>query len=312
MSAEKLKDEEFELEDDFEIDIEDDTPEEDRGRTKAAADDDDDDEIEDEELKNYSAGAAKRIKTLTRQKHDQRRAREDAERQLNEATSVIQKMRQQLQGAAKSVVGTNKVKLETDLGDLKKQMAAAVETGDGEKIAEISEKIATTRTALDNTLHTEKRLGEQNENEDQPDPNDQSNWPAARKKWAKANAGWFHKDEEMTGYVYGLHQKLIRKGVVVDSQEYYDAIDSKMRKMFPDEFEGQEEEDVEDEEVEETPKPRRSESRAAPGLGGGAGSKKGQGKKKVIKLKQSQIDLCNRLGITPKQYVEEMLAKEEQ
>jgi hypothetical protein len=312
MAAEKVVD--FEDEDDFELEIEDDTPEEDRGRTRASDSDTDDDEIDDEEMKQFSSGAAKRIKTLTRQKHDQRRLAEAKERELQAAAGEINRLRSQLQGAAKSVVGASKGKLEGEISDLKKQLAEAIETGDGAKVGDLTEKIATTRSQLDGALHAEKRL-EQTENDgggnDQVDPNDRSKWPKARQRWAAANEDWFHKDEEMTGYVYGLHQKLIKNGVEPDSEEYYQKIDKKMKTVFADYFEGKnDDEDHEDEEDDEEEKPRRpqrAESRAAPVNDGGSRGSGGGGKKKVYKLKQSQLDLCKRLNITPKQYIEEQL-----
>ena len=312
MAAEKVVD--IEDEDEFEIDIEDDTPEEDRGRTKASDNDTDDEEIDDEEMKQFSSGAAKRIKTLTRQKHDQRRAAEAKERELQAAASEINRLRSQLQGAAKSVVGASKGKLEGEIPPPKKQIAEAIETGDGAKVADLTEKMATTRSQLDGALHAERRL-EQTGNDDgggndQVDPNDRSKWPKARQKWAEANKDWFHQDEEMTGYVYGLHQKLIKNGVEPDSEEYYQKIDKKMKTVFADYFEGkdEDEDEEEDDEVEEKPRrPQRAESRAAPVNDGGSRGGGGGGKKKVYKLKQSQLDLCKRLNITPKQYIEEQL-----
>lgn len=312
MSAERLEDEN---EDEFEIEIEDDTPEEDRGRSKASDDEPEDDEIEDEELKNYSAGAAKRIKTLTRQKHEQRRRADEKDRMLNEALSLVQKQRAQLQGAASSVVGANKEKLESELVDLKKQVAAAVETGDGEKVADLQDKIADTRSKLNNTLHAERQIKEQTENNPgggggdagQDDPNDRSKWPKTRKVWADANKDWFHQDEEMTGYVYGLHQKLIKNGVVPDSEEYYQKIDKKMKTVFADYFEGRTDEDEDDDEEEEdTPRrPQRAESRAAPINGSNSGGGGGKGGKKIYKITAREKAIADRLGISPKQYLEE-------
>ena len=266
-------------------------------------------------MKQFSSGAAKRIKTLTRQKHDQRRLAEAKERELQQAASEINRLRSQLNGAAKHVVGASKGKLESELADAKKQLTEAIETGDGAKVAELTEKVATTRNQLDGALHAEKRLEEQNENDggsDQVDPNDRSKWPKSRQKWAEANEDWFHKDEEMTGYVYGLHQKLIKSGVVPDSEQYYQKIDKKMKTVFADYFEGKDDDDFEDDDEEEEEKPRRpqrAESRAAPVNGGSRGGG-GGGKKKVYKLKQSQLDLCKRLGIEPKEYIAQQIELE--
>lgn len=311
MSAEKVIIEDDE--DEFEIEIEDDTPEEDRGRSKASDDEPENDEIDDEELKNYSAGAAKRIKTLTRKRHEERRRGDDKERQLNEALSLVNKLRAQLGGAAKAVVTRDKEALTAELDTAKKELAAAVETGDGEKMAEFTEKVSDIRSRLNGALRAEKEIGqqEQTQNEgDQGNPADQSNWPKSRKAWYKKNSDWFHKDEEMTGYVYGLHQKLIKNGVVPDSEEYYGEIDKKMRLRFKDHFE--EEVDEDDEVEEERPAPRRATPKTVSFEGVSKGSEGKKKKGKVYRLTKSQADLCARLGISHQDYIKEQLAMDDQ
>lgn len=71
-------------EDDIEIDVVDDTPEQDRGRRRRP----DPDPVTDEELGNYSAGVQKRIKSLTRNQHDLRREKEALERERAELARV--------------------------------------------------------------------------------------------------------------------------------------------------------------------------------------------------------------------------------
>ncbi len=71
-------------------------------------------------------------------------------------------------------------------------------------------------------------------------------------EWAKDNP-WFgphssEYDPEMTGYAYGVHEKLIRSGIAPDTEEYYNEIDDAMRRVFPDEF---------DDEPFEEPAPQR-------------------------------------------------------
>ena len=312
MSAQEKDD--IEIEDEFEFEIEDDTPEADRGRDKASDESDDDDEIEDEELRNFSQGAQKRIKTLTKKRHDERRAKEDKERQLTEAVNAIrtvtaenEKLRKSLSGAATSAVGATKSQVEAELTGLKKDLAEAIELGDGTKVADLQEKLADAKWRLNGAVHAEGRLKQAEEDDKNkpatPTVQSPDDWPKARKNWAKQNADWFNKDPEMTALAYGLHQKLIEKDKLVpDSEEYFEAIDKGMRKRFPEAFEDDEEED------EPKPGKRRAEPRTAGTPGGGGGG--GKGGKKTYKLSRSQYALCERLGITPHQYVKELAAKE--
>ena len=43
-------------------------------------------------------------------------------------------------------------------------------------------------------------------------------------------------DDEMTAYAMGLHQKLVKSGVDPRTDEYYETIDARMRKVFPENF----------------------------------------------------------------------------
>ena len=54
-------------------------------------------------------------------------------------------------------------------------------------------------------------------------------------KWAEKNT-WFQNDPEMTGYAFGVHEKLIKSGVAPDTEEYYSKIDDAVRRVFPDKF----------------------------------------------------------------------------
>ena len=105
-------------------------------------------------------------------------------------------------------------------------------------------------------------------------------------EWAKANP-WFDTDDEMRGYAYGLHTKLLKQGVDPRSDEYYETIDSRMRTTFPDYF--QEEPEVE--------KPKRQSNVVAPATRSTAPKK--------VKLTQTQVALANRLGVPLEEYAKQ-------
>ena len=54
-------------------------------------------------------------------------------------------------------------------------------------------------------------------------------------EWASRN-DWFEKDPEMTGYAYGLHEKLVKSGIDPRTEEYYNELDAAVRRVFPDKF----------------------------------------------------------------------------
>jgi hypothetical protein len=73
--------------DEPEIEVVDDTPEEDRGRKPMA---EPPKEVTDDELSKYDESVQKRIKHFTKGYHDERRAKEAAEREKDEALRIAQ------------------------------------------------------------------------------------------------------------------------------------------------------------------------------------------------------------------------------
>jgi hypothetical protein len=110
--------------------------------------------------------------------------------------------------------------------------------------------------------------------------------------WQERNS-WFGSNRSMTAYALGLHEELRDNGVDVGSDEYYSKLDKTMRKRFPEHFE-------DTIEKEETPKKAQTVV---------ASATRSTGSKKV-RLKTSQVALAKKLGLTPEQYVKELLKLE--
>jgi hypothetical protein len=108
-------------------------------------------------------------------------------------------------------------------------------------------------------------------------------------EWAKTNT-WFGQDDEMTSLALGLHTKLVKQGVDPTSDDYYDAIDSRMQQVFPDKFE-----DVD--------RPNRRPTKRQANVV--APATRSTSPKKV-RLTQTQVNLANRLGVSLKDYAEQV------
>ena len=90
----------------------------------------------------------------------------------------------------------------------------------------------------------------------------------------------------MTGYALGLHNKLVSEGVDPKSDDYYETINSRMRQLFPERFEG------------EPTKQSKPSTVVAPASRSTAPKK--------ITLTQTQVRLAKRLGLTPEQYARQV------
>jgi hypothetical protein len=305
----KAVDETTEKEDDFEIEVEDDTPPQDKGRKPS--DPDFVEKMEKDELDEYSAEAKKKIDGFRKIYHDERRAKEAAERERQAAIEAAKRLLEEnkaLKGRVNSTeavaVDSFKSNAEQELIMAKKEYRDAYESGDSEKLVEAQEKMTTAKIRLDRAFDASQNLNQrralqEQENEvqipqtvEQPVVRDQK-----ATSWQERNP-WFGQDDEMTSLALGLHEKLVKTNgmAYATTDEYYKRIDETMRKRFPENFE-------EVEVNEERSSPRTKPSTVVAPASRSTSSKK-------IKLNTSQLAIAKKLGLTPEQYARELLKME--
>ena len=289
--------------DELEIEIVDDTPEPDKGKPKAAEEDTKaDDGADDEDLEGYSDKVRKRINKLRYETHAERRAKEDAVRSREEAITFASRVKEERDALARRLeatedvsIGQAKQRVTSQLDQAKAAFKAAYEAGDADALADAQMKMSELK-AEELRLNSFKpqRPAPQAEAPKQPaQQTPQVPKPSDRAmNWAQKNK-WFGQDEEMTGFAYGVHERVIKSGVAPDSEEYYTAIDSAVRRVFADKFAPEQKED----------KPARKQmgSVVAP-----AGRQTNVSPRKVV-LSSTQVALAKRLGLSPEQYAAQLL-----
>ena len=281
----------------FEVDIIDDTPEEDKPRR---AEDTEAQIPEDDEIASYGENVQKRIKQLKFEYHEERRRKEEASRLQDEAVDYArkvyeenQKLRKTLEEGEGVLVEQAKGRVEAELERAKSAYKQAYEVGDPDKLIEAQEQL--------NNLQNEKFRVESYKpkpQEVQEEPVQLQQKPkvpepdAKTKAWAAQNE-WFGNDSEMTGYAFGVHESLVKQGINPQSQadEYYNRIDESMRQRFPDKFDEQQ--------VEAAPV-RQAGSVVAPA---GRSAKK----PRRVQLTSTQVALAKRLGLSAEQYAAQLL-----
>ena len=300
-------------EDDFSFEIEDDTPEEDRGR-KAAPPPEDPTE---DELASYDEKVQSRIKKFTRGYHDERRAKEEAlrERQAAEAYAkqILEenkRLQQQLASGSQAFIEQSKSSADIELSSAKKAYRDAVEAGDIDAQADAQADIARAM------LKVEKAQGmkpiEMEEKDDFKPAAEESAQPklAPRtQKWIETNSDWYGVDDEMTMTALGLDKKLARQygPDYVGTKEYFETIDKTMRKRFPEHFE-----DAQSYEEDEDPPKRSSEPadeetprRATKPANVVAPASRSTPPNRV-RLKASEAAIARRLGVPLEQYAKQV------
>jgi hypothetical protein len=290
---------------DIDLEIEDDIPVADRGKEPLPKDKVE--ELENDTLEDYSERVKQRMAQLKKVWHDERRAKEAADRERQEAIRFAQqiaeenkKLKTTLSSGEATYIETLKVGLENQLNLAKRDYREAYDSGDTEKIIDAQQKMNDAQMRLSQAQsyrpQYEKTLQEP-ENPVYIQQNEQPSFKPDDKalKWQDKNE-WFGKDEEMTSLALGLHEKLVRSGVSPTSDEYYRRIDTTMQKRFPEYF-GDATLD------EETPAQRTKPSTVV------APATRSTAPKKV-RLTKTQVALAKKFGLTPEQYARETLKLE--
>ena len=284
----------------LEIEVVDDTPEEDRNRPRRA-EDAKPDIPDDNEVEKYSEGVQKRIKQLRYEYHEERRAKEEAARLREEALKYAEQVKSENERLRKSLEENEdvlltqaKTRLDAQLDRAKAAYKAAYESGDPDALLEAQAQL----TDLQNEkfrIQSYRPQRRQPEQEFTPPPAEAQ--PQIAKPDAKALAWaddneWFGKDKRMTGYAFGVHEELVTNGVAPNTEEYYNEIDAAMRRAFPDKFAVVAEEPA--------PQQRQAGNVVAPP------SRTAKTPRKV-KLTPSAVALAKRLGLTPEQYAAQLM-----
>ena len=288
-----------------EIMVEDDTPEEDRGRTpmpKELVE-----ELEADELEEYSEKVKTRLKQMKKVWHDERREKEREAREKAEALTAAQrlleenrKLKATMSEGEQSLIGSYTQNAEFEVAAAKREFKEAYESGDVDKLADAQEKLNAASYKLQQIKNYRPTL--QQEETGVEIPQQQVQQPRLDTKtvaWQERNT-WYGTDAEMTASALGLHQKLVteRGPQYAGTDEYWSAIDKTMRRRFPEYF-GDEVDTGE-------AKPSVREPKAAPVV---APASRTRSPKKIV-LKQSQLAIAKRLGLTPEQYARELMKME--
>ena len=303
----KFPDEEApEKEEKLTVEIEDDTPEPDRGRKTAAPIND----PEDEELTQYSKDVQDRVGKLKRGYHDERRAKEKAERErvaAEEFASQVYEENKRLKGQLKSgsevFIEQNKSTAHMELDSAKKKYKEAYESGDSDAVAEAQMEITKATLRIDRA--EQMRPIDEPDSYRPPAQESKPNMSPRTQKWVEKNSDWFGADDEMTMAAMGLDRKLKREygDDYAGTEEYFRTIDKTMRKRFPEHFDVQRHEDDDtlqqsSEPDEEPPRRAKPASVVAPAARSTPPTR--------VKLTASQAAIARRLGVPIEDYAKQV------
>jgi len=293
----------IDAEGDVSIEIEDDTPLRDRNAKPLEAPVED---PSDEEIENYTQGAQARIKQLTHARHDERRAKEMAQREkveLERMTAAIleenRKLKEYVKSGEATYAETLQAKAEAEMEMARRKYKEAQESYDSDAMLAAQENLTEAKMKLESAknfkptpLQTESNAVQTYQQVPETPQLDEKTL-----RWQAKNQ-WFGTPgyEELTAFALGLHQKLVASGFDPRSDEYFERVDARLHSVFPDVFK------------DAAPKSEPTSTKKPATVV--ASATRSSGAKKVVKLTTTQQRLAEKFGLSHKQYAQEVLKLE--
>jgi hypothetical protein len=270
----------------IEIEVQDDTPEEDRNRKpmkEAPAD------VTEEELEQYSDSVKKRIQHFTKGYHEERRSKEAALREREEAIALAQNLveeNKRLQGSLgqgqAALLDQAKKVVSSEIEDAKRRYKAAYESGDADALLQAQEELTGAKIKLDRVNNFKPAPLQESKPVVQTQQSPVVDTKA--RAWQDENP-WFGSDDEMTAVALTVHKKLVESKIDPTSDEYYEKINSRVRQLFPDAFPSE--------------KPKKPTVVAS--------ATRSTAPRKIV-LTQSQVNIAKRLGVPLEAYAKQVAA----
>jgi len=245
---------------------------------------------EPEDLTDVSESVKKRIDKLTRKFRE-------AERREKAALDFAKGLQKKYEDTQTKYDSTDEkylkefdARVDSQREQVKRKLKEAIENNDADKIMEANDELTQltvekekARIKMADREARLKQLEEQkNAPKEQPIQEQQVQAePSERaRSWASKNA-WFGNDKIMTNAAMTVHEDLVGMGVDVESDEYYNEIDKRMKENFPHRFATQEQ--------------RRPVQKVA------SAGRTQQGRRSV-RLTKSQVAIAKKLGVPLEEY----------
>lgn len=292
---------------DFDIEIIDDRPVDDQRAPRA---DDPNDTFDiDEEIEGVDDSVKKRINRLKYEYHEERREKESAVRERNEAVQFASKMRGEnshlsdlVSRSEQALLSSVSTRADAEIDAATQAYKKAHEENDADALI-AAQKSLSQAQADKSYLQNYQPQVQQNQNqpvnpqtngEIQQQQPQQPQFDAPTQAWLQKNPWWNQIGyEPATQYTLGLHQQLAQRGVNSSNEAYFNSIEEGLANKFPEIFSG-------DKVVSTVSMPKRNTTVVAPAQRAGQ-------KPRKVRLTETQVRLAKRLGITPEVYAKQMI-----
>ena len=248
---------------------------------------------EPEDLTQVSESVRKRIDKLTRKFRE-------AERREKAALDFAKGLQKKYDDTQTKYDSTDEkylkefdARVDAQREQVKRKLKEAIESNDADKIMEANDELTQLTVEKEKArikmADREARLKQLEEQKNAPkeepvqEEAPQSEPSQRAKDWASKNA-WFGNDKIMTNAAFTIHEELVGMGIDVESDEYYNEVDKRMKENFPHKF-AQSETEIQR-------KPVQTVASAG---------RKQQGRK-TVRLTKSQVAIAKKLGVPLEEY----------
>lgn len=295
----------------FDIIIEDDTPPEDRDKKPMPEEivkqlEDADEDAEEPDPKKRKT----RLKQYKKVWNDERRAKEAATREREEAINLAKqvmeenrRLKQTLNTGERSYIETVQSAATLELEMAKREYKEALDSGDAERIVEAQAKMQDAGFKTQQAKNFRPTPLQDDQNEVQLQQVEQQQRPkidAKTQDWLDQNP-WYGSKKAMSNFAVGIHEELIDEygQKYVGTDQYFKRIDKTMHSKFPEYFESLEESNR----SEPGREPQNASAKSRPSTVVAPATRSTSSKQ--VRLKQSQLAIIKKLGLTPEQYARE-------
>lgn len=299
-----------EAQEELEIEIVDDTPEEDR-KNAAPMPKEIVEELDKDDLEAYAGDAKQKLLQMKKVWNDERRAKEAALREQQEAIRVAQqlveenkKLKGKLTTGEQTLVANYKEGVERELEMAKRSYKEAYDSGDAELLAEAQDKLIDLKMKAAEINRYKPEFSEealQTQETEVQIPQQAQKLEPKTQAWLDKNS-WYGTDDDMSYLAMGIHRRLEREGVALGSDHYFNTIDKEMRQRFPEKF-------ASETQVDDEPEVKPSQKSSSPRPVVAPATRSTSPKK--IQLTPTQVQLAKKFNLTPEQYARELIKTQE-
>jgi len=250
-----------------------------------------------DDLNKMSDSIQKRIDKLTRRYREAERREKAA---LDYAKSLQKKysgVEQKIDTVDENYLKEFDARVDAQREQVKFNLKSAIEANDADAIMKANDEL--TRLSVEKEKarlqmqekEAQKKLNEEQAKDAKPEQipgletqQAQQAEPSEKAKAWKENNTWFGPDKIMTNAAFTIHDDLVAMGIDVESDEYYNEVDKRMKENFPHKFVSSEEP--------AQPKPVQKVASAG---------RKQEGRK-TVRLTKSQVAIAKKLGVPLEEY----------